>query len=146
VALFRSSEDRKARKAGVDESRIPPGQYYTDKWPVLQAGSVPRVELAAWDFRAFGLVKEPIRLSFDDLVALGAQEQISDIHCVRREIGTCTERTAEGAFYAVHRVRQIQQGNRERRDAREEGSRRHEQVQPGARERGPGMRPIRHPG
>ena len=68
MALFRSSEDRKARKAGVDESRIPPGQYYTDKWPVLQAGSVPRVDLATWDFRAFGLVKEPMRLSFDELV------------------------------------------------------------------------------
>jgi DMSO/TMAO reductase YedYZ molybdopterin-dependent catalytic subunit len=84
VALFRSSEDRKARKAGVDESRIPPGQYYTDKWPVLQAGSVPRVDLATWDFRVFGLVKEPIRLSFDDVVQLGAREQISDIHCVTR--------------------------------------------------------------
>ena len=84
MALFRSSEDRKARTAGVDESRIPPGQYYTDKWPVLQAGSVPRVDLATWDFRVFGLVEKPIRLSFDDLVALGAREQISDIHCVTR--------------------------------------------------------------
>ena len=84
MALFRSSEDRKARTAGVDESRIPPGQYYTDKWPVLQAGSVPRVDLATWDFRAFGLVKQPIRLSFDDVVALGAREQVSDIHCVTR--------------------------------------------------------------
>ena len=27
---------------------IPPGQYYTDKWPVLHAGSVPRVDLATW--------------------------------------------------------------------------------------------------
>ena len=68
VSLFRSSKDRKAREAGVDESRIPPGQYYTDKWPVLHAGSVPKVDLAGWDFRVFGLVKEPIRLSFDELV------------------------------------------------------------------------------
>jgi len=71
VALFRSSEDRKARQAGVDEARIPPGQYYTDKWPVLQAGSVPRVDLATWDFRAFGLVKQPIRLSFDSKAERG---------------------------------------------------------------------------
>src|SRR4029079_123567 len=46
AGLFRSSEDRKARKAGVDESRIPPGQYYTDKWPVLHAGSRPPAYLA----------------------------------------------------------------------------------------------------
>src|SRR6476469_2279954 len=84
VALFRSSEDRKAREAGVDESRIPPGQYYTDKWPVLHAGSVPKVDLAGWDFRVFGLVKEPIRLSFDELVGVATQEQDSDIHCVTR--------------------------------------------------------------
>ena len=42
----RTSQDRKARDAGIDESRIPPGQYYTDKWPVLHAGSVPRVDLS----------------------------------------------------------------------------------------------------
>jgi len=84
VALFRSSEDRKARAAGVDESRIPPGQYYTDKWPVLHAGGVPRIDLATWDFRVFGLVRNPIRVSFDELLALGTQEQSSDIHCVTR--------------------------------------------------------------
>ena len=84
MALFRSSEDRKARAAGVDESRIPPGQYYTDKWPVLHAGGVPRIDLATWDFRVFGLVRNPIRVSFDELLALGTQEQSSDIHCVTR--------------------------------------------------------------
>ena len=70
--------------AGIDESRIPPGQYYTDKWPVLHAGGVPRIDLATWDFRVFGLVRNPIRVSFDELVALGTQEQSSDIHCVTR--------------------------------------------------------------
>ena len=84
MALFRSSEDRKARAAGIDESRIPPGQYYTDKWPVLHAGGVPRIDLATWDFRVFGLVRNPIRVSFDELLALGTQEQSSDIHCVTR--------------------------------------------------------------
>ena len=41
--MARTREDARARSAGIDESRIPPGQYYTDKWPVLHAGSVPRV-------------------------------------------------------------------------------------------------------
>ena len=74
-ALFRSNTDRKARDAGIDPARIPPGQYYTDKWPVLHAGSVPRSTWPTWDFRAFGLVKHPIRLSFDELLALGTEEQ-----------------------------------------------------------------------
>jgi DMSO/TMAO reductase YedYZ molybdopterin-dependent catalytic subunit len=84
VPLFRSNVDKKARAAGIDPARIPPGQYYTDKWPVLHAGSVPKVDIASWDFRAFGLVKNPIRLTFDELLALGVQEQRSDIHCVTR--------------------------------------------------------------
>ena len=84
MPLFRSSTDRKAREAGIDPERIPPGQYFTDKWPVLHAGSVPQVDLAAWDFRAFGLVKHPLRLSFDELLALGTEERQADIHCVTR--------------------------------------------------------------
>jgi DMSO/TMAO reductase YedYZ molybdopterin-dependent catalytic subunit len=84
MAGFRSSPDRKAREAGIDTERIPPGQYFTDKWPVLHAGGVPNVDLAAWDFRVFGLVTNPITLSFDELLALGEQEQGSDIHCVTR--------------------------------------------------------------
>jgi DMSO/TMAO reductase YedYZ molybdopterin-dependent catalytic subunit len=84
MALFRSSQDRKAREAGIDESRIPPGQYYTDKWPVLHAGSVPRVDPATWDFRAFGLVREPLRMSLDELKQLGVEETTADIHCVTR--------------------------------------------------------------
>ncbi|MDX6594232.1 MAG: hypothetical protein QOJ13_3428 [Gaiellales bacterium] len=84
MAAFRSSPDRKAREAGIDTERIPPGQYFTDKWPVLHAGGVPHVDLTTWDFGVFGLVKNPIRLSFDELLALGEQEQGSDIHCVTR--------------------------------------------------------------
>ena len=37
---------------------------YTDKWPVLHAGSVPAVDLATWDFRASAWW-HPLRLSFD---------------------------------------------------------------------------------
>jgi DMSO/TMAO reductase YedYZ molybdopterin-dependent catalytic subunit len=84
MSLFRSGTDRKAKDAGIDPARIPPGQYWTDKWPVLHAGSVPEVDVAAWDFRVFGLVKHPLRLSLDELKQLGEREQLSDIHCVTR--------------------------------------------------------------
>jgi len=84
MALFRTSQDRKAREAGIDPARIPPGQYYTDKWPVLHAGSIPRIDIATWDLNVFGLVKKPARLSFDELRELGERDQTSDIHCVTR--------------------------------------------------------------
>ena len=84
MALFRTSRDRKAREAGIDPARIPPGQYYTDKWPVLHAGSVPSIDIATWDLNVFGLVRNPVRLSFDELRELGERDQTSDIHCVTR--------------------------------------------------------------
>ena len=34
--------------------RVPPGQYVTDKFPVLHYGSVPRTDPATWDFKVFG--------------------------------------------------------------------------------------------
>ena len=33
------------------EGRVPPGQYVTEKFPVLHYGSVPRTDLATWDFK-----------------------------------------------------------------------------------------------
>ena len=45
MALFRSKAEDKVRAAGYDPSRLPPGQYLTDKWPVLHAGSVPSTDL-----------------------------------------------------------------------------------------------------
>ena len=84
MALFRTTQDRKAREAGIDPARIPPGQYYTDKWPVLHAGSVPSIDIATWDLNVFGLVRNPVRLSFDELRELGERDQTSDIHCVTR--------------------------------------------------------------
>ncbi len=61
---------------------VPPGQYQTDKWPVLHYGSVPRVDLATWTFRIFGLVDEPAELSWDQFRALPSLTITTDIHCV----------------------------------------------------------------
>jgi DMSO/TMAO reductase YedYZ molybdopterin-dependent catalytic subunit len=64
--------------------RLPPGQYLTDKWPVLHYGGVPKVDLATWDFRVSGLVEEPLRLTFDEVMALPRQTVTADVHCVTR--------------------------------------------------------------
>jgi len=84
MSIFRSNVDQKARDAGIDPARIPPGQYFTDKWPVLHAGGVPQADLATWDLRLFGLVKHPLRLTWDELQALPSVERTADIHCVTR--------------------------------------------------------------
>ena len=72
------------QQAGYDPKRLPPGQYYTDKWPVLHAGSVPRTDIQTWDFRVFGEVENPISLSWEEFQELSATEIVTDIHCVTR--------------------------------------------------------------
>jgi DMSO/TMAO reductase YedYZ molybdopterin-dependent catalytic subunit len=84
VPLFRSKVDEKLRELGYDPARLPPGQYLTEKWPVLHAGSVPKTDLATWDFRVYGEVEEPLTLTWDEFTALPSREITIDIHCVTR--------------------------------------------------------------
>jgi DMSO/TMAO reductase YedYZ molybdopterin-dependent catalytic subunit len=82
--VFRGRAEKKVADAGYDPARLPPGQYLTEKWPVLHAGSVPDTDLAMWDFRVFGEVENPITLSWEELNALPKSENVQDIHCVTR--------------------------------------------------------------
>ena len=72
------------RDAGYDPARLPPGQYLTEKWPVLHAGSVPHTDLATWDFRVWGEVENPITLDWEQFDALPKSDNVQDIHCVTR--------------------------------------------------------------
>jgi DMSO/TMAO reductase YedYZ molybdopterin-dependent catalytic subunit len=84
MALFRSKAEDKVRKAGYDPARLPPGQYFTDKWPVLHAGDVPDVDLATWTLEVSGEVEEPLSLTYEQLRELPATDVTTDIHCVTR--------------------------------------------------------------
>jgi DMSO/TMAO reductase YedYZ molybdopterin-dependent catalytic subunit len=64
--------------------RIPPGQYRTEKFPVLHYGSVPHTDLATWDFRVWGEVDSPYTLTWDQFKALPRKTVHTDIHCVTR--------------------------------------------------------------
>ena len=82
--MFRSKAEQKVANAGYDPARLPPGQYLTEKWPVLHAGDVPATDLATWDFRVFGEVESPLTLTWQQLQALPSTEITIDIHCVTR--------------------------------------------------------------
>src|SRR5947207_8557940 len=84
MALFRTKAEQKLVEKGLDPARLPPGQYLTEKWPVLHAGTVPETDLAAWDFRVFGDVEHELVLDYDALRALPSTEITVDIHCVTR--------------------------------------------------------------
>ena len=84
MALFRSKAEAKVRDAGYDPARLPPGQYLTEKWPVLHSGRIPAIDLATWRFSVWGLVERPLSLSWEELAGYPTRETVCDIHCVTR--------------------------------------------------------------
>jgi DMSO/TMAO reductase YedYZ molybdopterin-dependent catalytic subunit len=69
---------------GIDPARLPPGQYFTDRFPVLHVGDVPRYDPGAWNLVINGLVEREVSLSLDELKALPATTITTDIHCVTK--------------------------------------------------------------
>lgn len=82
--MLRDRGKRQAEKLGVDPARVPPGQYLTERFPVLTVGPNPDYDLASWEFKVFGEVERQLTLSWDELLALPQQELTTDIHCVTR--------------------------------------------------------------
>ncbi len=80
--LSRNREELEA--SGVDPERVPPGQYVTERFPVLHAGVTPTIDLSTWDFRIEGLVLEPSTLALDEIKALPSFDLTYDIHCVTK--------------------------------------------------------------
>ncbi|NDF41292.1 MAG: hypothetical protein EB132_03975 [Actinobacteria bacterium] len=71
-------------KMGYDDSRLPPGQYLTERFPVLHVGDVPTYAPGEWDLKIYGLVHQPFTLSFEELTALPSVTLTTDIHCVTK--------------------------------------------------------------
>ena len=69
---------------GYDEARLPPGQYLTDRFPVLHVGEVPTYEPGEWNLTIGGLVDTPYVLTFEQLTALPSITLTTDIHCVTK--------------------------------------------------------------
>ncbi len=66
--------------------RVPPGQYITEKFPVLHYGDVPIYHDVenTWDLRVWGEIEAPARFSFAEFRALPTITITTDIHCVTR--------------------------------------------------------------
>jgi DMSO/TMAO reductase YedYZ molybdopterin-dependent catalytic subunit len=67
--------------------RIPPWQARTKKWPVLDAGGPPDVnlkDLSWWRFSLTGLVEEPVEWTWAEFKKLPRTRVFADMHCVTR--------------------------------------------------------------
>ena len=78
MKFFTKKADLPAEKA----VRVPPGQYLTEKWPVLHYGTVPRFDPKTWDFRIFGTVEHELTMKWDEFSKLDQQLVQADMHCV----------------------------------------------------------------
>lgn len=84
-AGFTGRPDRTAQ--GAD---LPPGQYVTNEFPVLSAGPTPHVPLDEWHLEIgsdLGVVRT---WTWEEFMALAAEEVTVDLHCVTRwsKLGT----------------------------------------------------------
>ena len=71
---------------GIDPARLPPGQYSTERFPVLHVGDVPTYapDRSDWSLAVGGLVAEPRIFTWSELLGLPATELVTDIHCVTK--------------------------------------------------------------
>ena len=67
-----------------EASRLPPGQYLVEDFPVLSAGPTPHTPLDRWDFSIEGEVEQPKRWAWDEFRALPRETVTKDISCVTR--------------------------------------------------------------
>ncbi|MEE8491766.1 MAG: sulfite oxidase-like oxidoreductase [Acidimicrobiia bacterium] len=81
---FFDKQTKELEARGLDPARLPPGQYFTDRFPVLHAGVVPEVDLATWDFTIDGLGVGAVSLSFAEILDLPSTRVTADIHCVTK--------------------------------------------------------------
>jgi DMSO/TMAO reductase YedYZ molybdopterin-dependent catalytic subunit len=78
--------NRKALEAqGIDPVRLPPGQYSTERFPVLHVGDVPNYSnLDTWSLRVFGAVEREATFTWSEFLALDSVDITVDIHCVTK--------------------------------------------------------------
>ena len=60
----------------------PPGQFVTEKFPVLTFGPTPRIPTADWRFKVFGLVEEELSLDWEQFNNLPQVTLDAEFHCV----------------------------------------------------------------
>jgi DMSO/TMAO reductase YedYZ molybdopterin-dependent catalytic subunit len=79
--LKRSDQVKQAPDQGMGD-RVPPGQFLSEKFPILTYGSAPEVNLETWKFRIFGLVEQEVELDWEQFTKLTWTTMTEDFHCV----------------------------------------------------------------
>jgi DMSO/TMAO reductase YedYZ molybdopterin-dependent catalytic subunit len=81
---FVSRGFRGRRRPDLDPSRLPPGQYVTDDFPVLSAGSTPHTPLQEWTLSIQADGAAAGRWSWEEFRALPSETVTVDVQCVTK--------------------------------------------------------------
>lgn len=76
-----TSRDAAGQGTGAP-SRLPPGQKAVRKWPRLDLGVLPEVDLVGHTVRIDGLCRQPLQLDLAAIAALPQHASLQDFHCV----------------------------------------------------------------
>jgi DMSO/TMAO reductase YedYZ molybdopterin-dependent catalytic subunit len=81
--ISRGFHGRRREPAGTG-SRVPPGQFVTQDFPVLSAGPTPHTPLDKWTFSIKRGSDTAMAWDWQQIQALPAQDITVDIHCVTK--------------------------------------------------------------
>lgn len=65
-------------------SKLPPGQYVTEDFPVLSAGPTPAIPLSTWEFSLVTEMGAVKKWNWEQFRSLPSEAITTDIHCVTR--------------------------------------------------------------
>src|SRR3989338_2412063 len=66
------------------DKRLTPGQYLTDKFPVLDLGIQPNFDPKTWKLEVTGEIEEPVAFTYEDILKMTKTSFTKDFVCVTK--------------------------------------------------------------
>jgi DMSO/TMAO reductase YedYZ molybdopterin-dependent catalytic subunit len=82
MGLFSTKPNNPNELNSFSKPKYPPGQYTTEKFPVLTYGVTPKISLSEWRLKIWGLVDENIAFTWEQFMKLPQTKLQADFHCV----------------------------------------------------------------
>ena len=82
MALFNTKPKNADEPNSYGKIKLPPGQLYTEKFPVMTYGAEPSIGTADWRLEIDGMVTEGRSWTWDEFMKLPQTTLTSDFHCV----------------------------------------------------------------
>ena len=80
--MFQKLGRRQTIDQDHDGLEVPPGQFVTEKFPVLTFGSIPKIDMDTWRFTVSGLVEQEVTLDWEQFMDLAKTTVHAPFHCV----------------------------------------------------------------